>query len=104
LPNGSKGLTWAERIKAEPGDPRAIAADRRNALLQTLGNLTILTQALNSSVSNSAWNVKKPALLSASLLPINQRLYGVDTWDESAIEERSKELYERAIMIWPSPL
>ena len=101
LPDGSKGLTWAERTKAEPGDLRAIATDRRNALLQTLGNLTILTQALNSSVSNSTWSVKKPALLSASLLPINQRLHGVDTWDESAIEERSKELFERAIKIWP---
>lgn len=101
LPDGSKGLTWAERMKAKPDDPRLIATDRRNALLQTLGNLTILTQALNSSVSNSAWSVKKPALLSASLLPINQQLQAVDTWDEAAIEDRSKELFERAMKIWP---
>jgi len=101
LPDGSKGLTWAERIKAESGGPMAIAADRRNALLQTLGNLTILTQALNSLVSNSGWTIKKPALLKASLLPINQQLHEADTWDESAIEERSKELFERAIKIWP---
>jgi hypothetical protein len=48
-------------------DQKAEAIDRRNAALQTLGNLTILTQELNSSLSNSQWSVKKPELLNYSL-------------------------------------
>jgi hypothetical protein len=103
LPDGSKGMTWHELAEAEDNDPRALATKRRNALLQTFGNLTVITQALNSSVSNSAWSVKKPALLSASLLPINQQLQAAATWDERAIEQRSKDLFGRAIKIWPRP-
>jgi uncharacterized protein with ParB-like and HNH nuclease domain len=103
LPDGSKGLTQQELWYAQADDPRADATRRRNAVLQTLGNLTILTQALNSSVSNSAWKEKKPALLSASLLPINQQLHSADVWDEVGIEQRSKALFDRAVKIWPGP-
>jgi len=103
LPDGSKGLKDLGLWLARPDDPRAKATQSRNALLQTFGNLTILTQALNSSVSNSAWKDKKPALLSASLLPINQQLHGAEVWDQAAIERRSGDLFERAIRIWPRP-
>ena len=102
LPDGSKGMTWQELLGAKENDPRALATKRRNAVLQTFGNLTVLTQVLNSSVSNRPWNVKK-RLLTASLLPINQQLQAAQTWDEQAIEQRSKELFDRAIKIWPGP-
>lgn len=103
LPDGSNGLTWQELMDAKGDDPRAQATRWRDIIVQRFGNLTIVTQALNSSVSNSAWKTKKPALLSASLLPINQKLQTIETWDEAAIEQRSKELFERAIRIWPGP-
>lgn len=103
LPDGSKGLTSHELWISEQGDSKADATRRRNSLIQTFGNLTILTQALNSAVSNSPWANKKQALLSSSLLPINQQLYAVPTWDEGAIEQRSKDLFKRAISIWPAP-
>ena len=97
-------MTQAELWSSQPEDSVAIATRRRNFLLQTFGNLTILTQPLNSSVSNSSWNVKKPELLKSSMLPINQQLlYGIETWDEKAIECRSKELFKRAALIWPRP-
>jgi hypothetical protein len=78
-------------------------SEARNRLLHTIGNLTILTQALNSSVSNSAWEIKAPALSQASLLPINLQLHGVKIWDKGTIEQRSDELYSRATKIWPRP-
>ena len=102
LKDGSTGLTDTEIWTAEDRtDPRVVMSEARNSLLQTIGNLTILTQALNSSVSNSAWEVKAPALSQASLLPINLQLHGVKTWDEATIEQRSDDLYSRAIKIWP---
>jgi hypothetical protein len=103
LPDGSRGLTWEELLTSKDDDSRADATRRRNALLQTFGNLTILTRALNSSVSNSAWKEKKPALLLASLLPINQQLHTVEVWDEEAIQQRSRALFEAAIKVWPGP-
>lgn len=103
LPDGSKGMNYAELLDAKIDDPRAIATKYRNSILQTIGNLTILTQPLNSSFRNKAWNVKKPALLSVSLLSINQQLHQYNSWDESNIETRSKELFNRALNIWPKP-
>ncbi|MBI5192890.1 MAG: DUF262 domain-containing protein [Nitrospirae bacterium] len=103
LPDGSKGLPSQELWISEQGDSKADATRRRNSLIQTFGNLTILTQELNSAVSNSPWTKKKQALLSSSLLPINQQLHAVTTWDEEAIEQRSKDLFKRAVLIWPAP-
>lgn len=103
LQDGSRGLTTQELWSATADDSRADATRQRNTALQTLGNLTILTQPLNASVSNSAWKDKKPALLTASLLPINQQLHTFDHWDESAIATRSKGLFERALQVWPRP-
>lgn len=103
LPDGSKGLTAEELWASQEDDVAAEATRRRNAALQTLGNLTILTQPLNSSVSNSGWTAKKTALLSASLLPINQQLHDFDSWNETTIEVRSNILFERALKVWPGP-
>ena len=52
-----------------------------------MGNLTILTQELNSDASNAAWTVKKPKLLASSLLPINQQLHVYDKWTEDTITQ-----------------
>ena len=101
LPDGSKGMNGTELWEAAAEDPRAKATRTRNAALQTLGNLTILTQPLNSAASNSSWEKKKPELLLHSLLPINQNLHNVEFWDETAIQERGDELFQRAIKIWP---
>jgi len=103
LPDGSKGMTYQELWDSEPDNSRADATRKRNSLLHTFGNLTILTQPLNSSLSNSPWDIKKPELLKASLLPINQLLHDVATWNEGAIENRSRILYKNALSIWPGP-
>ncbi|HNQ57758.1 MAG TPA: HNH endonuclease family protein, partial [Candidatus Desulfobacillus denitrificans] len=86
---------------ADANDPRAIATRERNSALQTFGNLTILSQALNSAASNASWSEKKPELLRHSLLPINQQLHETTVWDEAAIQERSAALFERALKLWP---
>jgi hypothetical protein len=103
LPDGSQGMTTWEAYQGDSDDPIAEATRRRNALLQTLGNLTLLVQPLNSSVSNASWAVKKPQLMQNSLLPINQQLHSVEAWDEDAIEQRSFELFAQAVGIWHAP-
>ncbi len=102
LPDDSQGLNWKELSSATAGDPVAEATARRNAFVQSFGNLTIITQALNSAASNAGWANKKPELLNSSLLPINQQLQCMSEWNEDAIVARGNQLFERALKIWPS--
>jgi hypothetical protein len=101
LPDGSKGMTTQELWDTDPEDQRAAATRKRNAALQTFGNLTVLSQPLNSAASNSSWTSKRPELLRHSLLPINQELQSADSWDETAIERRGDSLFDRAAELWP---
>lgn len=101
LTDGNRGVPYSELWTADVEDPRTVATRNRNSVLQTFGNLTILSQPLNSSVSNGPWIKKRPELLRNSLLPINQQLHDRDTWDEVAISKRGEELLERALKIWP---
>ena len=101
LEDGNRGMDFHELIGAEEDDLRVTQTRARNAALQTFGNLTILTQRLNSSVSNGPWTTKKRELLSHSLLPINQQLQNQDVWNEAAIVERSNKLLERSLRLWP---
>ena len=100
LEDGSRGMDFFELLDVEEDNQRATQTRSRNAALQTFGNLTILTQKLNSSVSNGPWIKKQPELQRNSLLPINQQLQNHDVWNESAIVARSNELLERALKLW----
>lgn len=85
-----------------------ITEETRNAKIHTLGNLTLLTHKLNSSVSNGPWageDGKCAALLKHDVLLINQSLkeqFKVE-WTESAIEERTHSLIEDILKVWPVP-
>jgi len=81
------------------------AADRRDHLLHTLGNLTLLTKKLNPSVSNDPWDKKLPAIARHSVLRLNNELsaHHATTWDESTIAARGKSLAALACKIWPRP-
>lgn len=79
---------------------------RRNRLKHNIGNLTLLTQPMNSAQSNSSW-VEKRALMQdparGSLLVINKEITALDNWDEAAIEARAAALFLLALSIWPYP-
>ena len=80
------------------------AIERRNHLKQTIGNLTLLTQKLNSSVSNGPWDQKRPKIAAQTKLNMNQRLATEETWNEDRILARSDALFEVARSIWPYPV
>src|SRR5690606_31749430 len=62
LADSSAGMSWQELYEAEDGDDRASMTRARNAKLQTVGNLTILSTGLNSAQSNLGWGEKRPEL------------------------------------------
>ena len=100
LPDGSKGLDFMGLYLAAKDDPRVDASRRRETLLPTIGNLTILSSGLNSFQKNLTWEKKRPEMMKHSLLPINQSLMDTVVWDEDAILNRGEELFERALTIW----
>lgn len=79
------------------------ATAERFANLDRLGNLTIVTRPLNSSLSNSAWTLKRTELNRHSRLLLNARISEREAWDEQAVEERGTWLAHRLVAIWPGP-
>lgn len=96
------------------------AAQKRDHRVNRLGNLTLTTQSLNSSLSNRPWTDaaaegmsqggqagrgKRALLQSFSLLVLNKEI--VDDheaeWTEDDIVARSRALTDDIIAIWPGP-
>lgn len=76
---------------------------RRNRIKNTIGNLTLLTQPLNSKVSNGPYLKKKEAISDHSLLVLNREITKEPNWGELEIEKRGKQLFQLAKIIWPYP-
>ncbi|GAB4005063.1 GmrSD restriction endonuclease domain-containing protein [Nocardioides ultimimeridianus] len=92
-------------------------AERRDELIHTLGNLSLVTGRLNPALSNRPWSDaeakakhlgskgKRDYLLQHSNLKLNARLVHEhpDTWDEDSIVARTEDAIESLIRIWPAP-
>ena len=87
----------------DPEDGEETAEELRNRLLHTFGNLTLLTQPLNSSVSNGPYEKKRPEITKHSLSRLNAWFQTEAEWNESKIQERGKVLLETAKDAWPRP-
>ena len=74
----------------------------RNAMLHKIGNLTLLTGASNSKLKNRPFSYKKDHIFKRSLLCLNRKIAAMDSWDETVINRRSKDLFDLATRIWPS--
>ena len=76
---------------------------RRDHLLHTIGNLTLLTQSLNTGASNGPFARKKAEILKHTILNLSKFLHDVDDWDEDGIRQRGKDLFKVAKRIWAYP-
>jgi len=88
--------------------PQGADSEERSKKIRTLGNFTMLTQSLNSSISNADWTSKvtgkdKNGLkaYAAGLLTM-EGVLDLQIWDETAIESRSTWLAKKASELWPS--
>ncbi|MEZ4224664.1 MAG: DUF262 domain-containing HNH endonuclease family protein [Polyangiaceae bacterium] len=85
------------------GESDETAVERRGRLLHSLGNLTLLTRALNSSVSNGAYDAKQPEIAKQSALRINTHFQDTLVWNEEEIQKRGRLLFDHALHMWPYP-
>ncbi|WFS03828.1 DUF262 domain-containing protein [Rhizobium tumorigenes] len=69
----------------------------RDAIIDRLGNFTLLTQSLNSSVSNGPYSVKMPAVRSHSSLALNRELHSYEDWNEKTVAIRGNALFNTAL-------
>lgn len=71
--------------------------------LNAIGNLTILTQGWNSSLSNSEFHEKK-SRLAQNILLLNKEYFSQDItkWNADAIRERTKYLTDLILEVWPA--
>jgi hypothetical protein len=74
--------------------------ETRARLVNTLGNLTLLSEALNPSIGNGSWKNKR-AKFAGSLLALNRDVAAEDDWNEGTIEARAADLASVANRLWP---
>src|SRR5690554_6350669 len=83
------------------------AKDYRNFKLKTLGNLTIITQSLNSSIRDSNWEDNKNGIenkeglmhYSGGIETLSPYLK-LNEWNEKKMEKRAEFLLNKALEIW----
>lgn len=80
----------------------------RDRTVHMLGNLTLVTQALNSALSDAAWNRsngKRASLNQHTSLHLTRQVFegAPDEWTTDHINERTAALVERVLAIWPVP-
>lgn len=112
MPQGWRAY-WDEGLDPE-------AAVKRDRRVHSIGNLTLVTQALNGSLSNRPWSDamaqgldkgghpgegKRTLLNQFSLLVLNKELLDdhPDRWTEDDIRARSLAMAKRICSIWPGP-
>jgi hypothetical protein len=93
---------WTKNWPADLDDAELV---ERGQLIQSLGNLSLVTQALNSKLSNEAWPVKRAALQKVGDVLLTNELVNnaLDVWDEESIRIRTRKLIEEILAIWPVP-
>jgi hypothetical protein len=96
--------TWEANWPLGPSETPA----SRNDVVHRLGNLTLLTQKLNSRVSNSGWvgeHGKHDAIRKQGTLLLNHDVlqHHADAWTAADIAERTNALTDSLLRIWPVP-
>ena len=93
---------WVKNWPGEEFDEDGVS---RNDLVHRLGNLALVTQSLNSTVSNGPWAEKKKALSAHATLLTTQDLLAesVSEWDIEGIKRRSRQIAEEIVEIWTVP-
>jgi hypothetical protein len=87
---------------AAPSENTPEALGERERLIHSLGNLTLLTDKLNPSISNGKWDFKRREILNYSALNLNREL--PQEWSDEAIRKRTAALAELACRVWNAPL
>ena len=81
--------------------------EERDRKLKLLGNLTIITQSLNTSIRDAEWKVKLAGkgdnnglMQNASGITITTDYLKLEDWNEIEIQKRADFLYNKIVDVW----
>ncbi len=109
--NVSRGILSIEHVMPQewrtnwkfPNDDDEDSIERDTRVHQ-IGNLTLVTKAFNSKLSNDSWNKKRSAFREHStLLTTADVVNSGESWDDLSIEARSMKLARLITEIWTVP-
>lgn len=85
--------------------PAGTTPQMRTKNVHLLGNLTLVTKSLNSSLSNDKWEKKKETLSERDIGFMNKRIISErpNDWCDQDVEERTRELENVILQLWPVP-
>lgn len=70
-------------------------------LVNTIGNLTLVSKPDNSAAGNKDFKTKKRIFEDTLHIRMNKNLYGMTEWTSKSITDRSAELIDRLISMYP---
>ena len=85
--------------------PTGVTESERDDRVQLLGNLTLVTKSLNSSLSNDAWDKKKSTLAERDIGFMNKKIIAAHTseWVDADVDARVQDLKKIVLELWPVP-
>lgn len=113
MPRGWR-VYWGEGVREDPH-----RAEQRDKLINTIGNLTLVTRKLNGALSNRPWTDREAALVAPtgkdaglgkrsllnrySVLVLNKDIVDdhPDEWTDDDVRSRSERLAQAVTEVWP---
>jgi len=90
---------WINDLQKQTGQDKNQIIVLHEEMLNHIGNLTIIKQSWNRSMSNRVFEQKKNDY-NKSEIPITKELENQNQWVFNDIESRSKKFSEKAVKIW----
>lgn len=90
---------WIDDLQKQTGKDKSQIIALHEEMLNHIGNLTIIKEAWNRSMSNRIFAQKKNDY-KKSEIPITNELEKQNQWAFNDIESRSKKFSEKAVKIW----
>ena len=93
---------WETHWRFPFDSPNQEDIERRNDTVKFLGNLTLTTSKLNSSLSNAPWSEKHGALAKHGTLLLTKSLLSdySHSFDEDSIIDRTRKMAEIIAQVW----
>jgi hypothetical protein len=105
MPQNTSAEGWKLIYPSEANEQNRLELNvKRMNIIQTFGNLTLITGSLNSGNKDHPFSKKRPRLTTESKLMLNNYFQGFkdeDDWLEFQIETRGETLFKTALSIWP---
>lgn len=99
IPQSWNPATWPLE---DPDDAKLVA--RREGVLHSIGNLTLVNDKLNPALSNGPWEEKRRGLAEHSVLRLNHEILESETpWSDERALERGRQLALKLVKLWPGP-